>query len=380
MRIAFLDSWLQNSAEGSGTAVAIGGLQHALQRKGVQVTRIAPTGRRFNNLMVERLLFNMQLPLLLRNHSYDLVVGFDIDGFLWNRRSNTPYLVSVKGVLAEEARQERGRIRAMLWSLSRMERRNVRHAQGVLTTSAYCQRAIAHHYGVPSAKIGLVPEGIDLAHWQRIAQTTPNERSGTTILCVARQYPRKHVADLLRAMVLVRRAVPNARAIVIGDGPEHAALQQLAVQLDLGSSVQLLGAVADDDEVVRAYQRADIFCLPSVQEGFGIAFLEAMASGLPIVTTTATAIPETVPDGKAGVLVGPSDVVALSEALIELLSDPRRRSMLGDFGREHVLRYDWNAVADIFLGAVQGYLRQQPLPAPSINTSYEEASDLGTSG
>jgi glycosyltransferase involved in cell wall biosynthesis len=358
MRIAFLDSWVQSSAEGSGTAVAIGGLQDALVRKGHQVSRIAPAVRSPNGLLVRRILFNAQLTTLLRGHAFDLVVGFDIDGFLWrSRRGSAPYLVSVKGVLAEESRQERGQPRAMLWGLSRLERLNVRHADGVLTTSNYCRRAIAAHYGVPEQRIGLVPEGIDLAHWERIAAEPAPLRTGTTILCVARQYPRKHVADLVCAMAAVRRAVPGARAVIIGDGPEHTVLRYLVGKLGLGDAVELRGAIPSHDEVARAYQRADLFCLPSVQEGFGIAYLEAMASGLPVVATTATAIGETVPDGRAGVLVPPGDVRALSATLIELLGSPQRRRDLGEGGRAWVRQYDWANIAEIFLTTVQRHLR-----------------------
>ncbi len=358
MHIAFLDSWLQTSAEGSGTAVAIGGLQHALERRGVRVSRIAPIGIWPQNLTLRRMLFNLQIPALLRRLPYDLVIGFDIDGFLFSGRAAmpAPYLVSIKGVLAEEARQEQGQIRGMLWSLSRLEKRNARHAQGVLTTSDYCRSAIECHYGVPSERVSIVPEGIDLARWQRIAATTPHSSDGATILCVARQYPRKRVTDLLRAMVIVRRAIPQAHAVIIGDGPEHMAIRNLAAELDLGDSVRLLGAVTDDDDVARAYQQADIFCLPSVQEGFGIAFLEAMASGLPIVATNTTAIPEVVPDGRAGVLVPPGDVAALAGSLIELLGNPQRRTVLGSFGREYVAQYDWDQVAGRFLGQVAPYL------------------------
>jgi glycosyltransferase involved in cell wall biosynthesis len=350
MRIAFLDSWLQTNAEGSGTAAGIGGLGRALVARGHTVDRLAPPVPWPHNLTLRRLWFNTQLPALLRGARYDLVVGFDIDGAFWRRRPpGMPYICSIKGVIAEELRYERGGVRRLLWTLSRLERRNARHADMVITTSAYCRAAIERHYGVPAGKVRLVPEGIDLARWERIAAETPRVSDGATVLCVARQYPRKHVDDLLRALPAVQRAVPGACALIVGDGPEHGRLRALAAGLGLGDAARFLGALPDDDAVARLYRQADVFCLPSVQEGFGIVFLEAMASGLPIVAARAAAIPEVVPDGQAGVLVPPGDVPALAAALAELLGAPERRAALGAFGRAHVRQYDWDQVAGIFL-------------------------------
>lgn len=358
MRIAFIDSWIQQVAEGSGTAAGIGGLRAALQARGHDVARLAPPFAWPRTLTLRRLLFNLQIPALLRALRYDLVVGFDIDGFLLAGRAGpAPYLVSVKGVIAEELRHERGRIRLLLWALSRLERRNARRADAVLTTSAYCRDAIARHYGVPPSRTRIVPEGIDLARWRRMTEPEPRASDGATILCVARQYPRKHVADLLRALPIVRRSVPQARALIVGDGPEHAALQRLAAGLGLGHAAQLMGGLPDDAQVARIYRRADVFCLPSVQEGFGIVFLEAMASGLPIVATHAAAIPEVVPHSQAGLLTPPGDVAALAAALIELLRNPDQRAAYGRFGREYVQQYDWDRVAERFLAQIAPFVR-----------------------
>jgi glycosyltransferase involved in cell wall biosynthesis len=364
MHIAFLDSWVQSSAEGSGTAVAIGGLHRALLLRGHRVSRLAPPGRWPQGLTMRRLAFNAYLPALLRTLRYDLIVGFDIDGFLWSGRTDgTPYVCSIKGVLAEEARHERGAPRRMLWSLSRLERHNARSAAMVMTTSDYCRDAIGRHYGVPAQRVALVPEGLDLAHWQHMAREVPRSSDGATILCVARHYPRKHVADLLRAMVLVRAAVPGARALIVGDGPEHAALRQLHAELGLGAAVQLLGAVPDDEAVMRMYRQADVFCLPSVQEGFGIVFLEAMASGLPVVATRATAIPEVVPNGRAGDLVTPGSVPELAQALVGLLQDPQRRAAYRAFGEAYVARFDWDRVAETFERVVESLVMPEAVAA-----------------
>jgi len=150
----------------------------------------------------------------------------------------------------------------------------------------------------------------------------------------------------------VQERLPTARLVVIGDGPEHGALAELVQRLQLGAVVQLLGALADDGAVRAWYRRCSVFCLPSIQEGFGIVFLEAMASGLPVVSTTATAIPELVPHGQAGLLVPPRDPPALAEALHNLLTDAALQARCRAFGREHVGPFSWDRVAERFLAAL----------------------------
>jgi glycosyltransferase involved in cell wall biosynthesis len=356
MHIAFLDSWLRRAVDGSGTAVAIGGLERALLQRGVRVSRIGPSGLWPQGITTRRLFFNLHLPLLLRALRYDLVVGFDIDGFLARAgRAGTPYVVSIKGVIAEEYRHERGAVRQLLHGLSLLEGHNARQADAILTTSDYCRARIVQHYAVNPLRVGLVPEGIDLAQWPEPG-SLPIARDPFTVLCVARQYPRKHLADLLRALALVRRAEPRARLVIIGDGPEQERLRALAAELKLGEATLFLGGIPDDEAVREWYYRSAVFCLPSLQEGFGIVLLEAMAAGLPVVATTAAAIPEVLPHGQAGLLVPPAQPQALAEALRALLADPARRTAMGDFGRAHVVRYTWEHVAGQFLDQIERLL------------------------
>ena len=372
MRIAFLDSWLQDSASGSGTAVAIGGLAAALIRRGHTVERLVPRGTWPRSLLLRRLWFNLRLPARFRRRGemgrYDLIVGFDIDGVRLAGSGLAPYACSIKGVLAEESRCERGWPRRMLASLALLERRNARRAPLVLSTSHYCIDRIRDHYGVPAERLALVPEGIDLELWQPSADPAElaqldARREPFTVLCVARQYPRKRIVDLIDAFAMVIAREPRARLVVIGDGPEHTPLVQRVQERGLEGCVQLLGALPDDSEVRAWYGRASVFCLPSEQEGFGIVFLEAMASGLPVVSTTAAAIPEVVPDGEAGLLVPPRDPAALAQALLRLLQDPLLRARFRDAGRHHATRYSWERVADRFLEAVAPVLAT---PADSI--------------
>lgn len=360
LRIAFVDSWLQTAVAGSGTAVGINGLEQALAQLGHTVDRIAPRPPRsesFGGLLAHRLRFNLMLPWRFDPAAYDLVVGFDIDGFALLRRRGgqrrPPYVCSIKGVIAEELLHERGRVRATFVRLAQLEGSNARRADRVVSTSQYCRDRIAFHYGVPTKQVGIVPEGIDVATWSAaLAAAPPRPDARPTILCVARQYPRKHIADLLHAFALIERRAPEARLRIIGDGPEHANLRQLAQTLGIVGRVDFLGGLPDD-QVKHAYAHSDIFALPSVQEGFGIVFLEAMAAGLPVVSTTAAAIPETVRHGETGILVPPGDVHAIAGALLLLLNDPQLRASYARAARAAVVDYDWLRVAEMFVREVR---------------------------
>jgi phosphatidyl-myo-inositol dimannoside synthase len=286
----------------------------------------------------------------------DLVVGCDLDGFLWaRRRARPPFVVMLKGIVADELRNERGLVRALLGVQARWERRNATRADAVLVPSRYSAAIAADAYGVPASRISVVPEAIDLGAWEaRLAGAARRPRAGATVLAVGRTYARKRFPDLLQAAARLRSTLPNLRVRVVGKGPEWDALARLHAELALEGTVALLGDVTWD-QLAEEYVNADCFCLPSVQEGFGIVFLEAMAAGLPVVACRAAAVPEVVRDGETGVLVPPRDPPALADALAGLLRSPDRARALGGAARKRVAAYSLERVADRFLDTVRSY-------------------------
>jgi glycosyltransferase involved in cell wall biosynthesis len=196
-----------------------------------------------------------------------------------------------------------------------------------------------------------VPEPIDLARWQSALAEAAAPREPATILTVCHLYPRKRVNVLIEAMRSVVARRPEAHLRIVGTGPEAGRLRQQAHDLGLTDHVTLTGHLPFA-ELVAAYRRAALFCLPSVQEGFGIVLLEAMAAGLPIVACRAAAVPEVAPDGVCSLLVPPDDAAALAEALTTALDDERLRRQLGQAGAERVRRYDAALVAAEFLAAL----------------------------
>ncbi|NNK47579.1 MAG: glycosyltransferase family 4 protein, partial [Gemmatimonadetes bacterium] len=154
-------------------------------------------------------------------------------------------------------------------------------------------------------------------------------------------------------MVEVHKRVPNARLRVVGGGPEAGRLLRVAQSLGLQDSVTFVGSVDGVDAIRDEMSRADVFCLPSRQEGFGIVFLEAMAAGLPIVAARCAAVPETAPHGEVALLVDPDDVRELAAAIVRLLEDPDLRTRFIAAGALRWQRHDWVAVARQFLAAIE---------------------------
>jgi glycosyltransferase involved in cell wall biosynthesis len=279
-----------------------------------------------------------------------VVVGFDLDG-IFLRRGGARSVASLKGVLADEARFEHGAARARLSIEAFFERIHVRRVETVLATSAYSAARIVEDYGVPSRSVRVVPESIELERWDELLRAAPVlPREKPSILCVAHLYPRKDVATLIGAMARLETA---ATLRVVGEGPELSRLQALARRLALGDRVEFLGHLPLA-RLAAEYAGADIFCLPSRQEGFGIVFLEAMAAGLPIVAARAAAVEELLGDGdgECAVLVPPGDETALAVALDRLLGDAEERRRFSEVGRRRVRRYDAPLVAAVFLEAI----------------------------
>lgn len=173
---------------------------------------------------------------------------------------------------------------------------------------------------------------------------------GPWLLTVARLDHHKGIDTVIRALPAVRASVPRARYAVAGIGDRKEALERLVAELGLGDAVRLLGFVPDDD-LPALYTAADLFVLASrrydlLVEGFGIAVVEASASGLPVIGSRSGGIPEAVREGVTGVIVEPDDPGSVAAAAIRLLDDESLRRRMGHAGRVAVEEYyNWDRVA-----------------------------------
>jgi glycosyltransferase involved in cell wall biosynthesis len=346
VRFEFLTSTPLSPTEGSGTFVALDGLVRGLDALGHSATVRPLTARtRFHTL--DRWLYNLRVAL--RPRPADVTVGLDLDGFLWARRRRGPFVVMLKGIIADELRNERGWVRALLSVQARWECLNTARADRVVVPSRYSASVAREVYGIPDAKLAIVPEPIDLADWRRRFAGAAGPRAGRpTILSVARMYPRKRLEDLLHAAAILRARIPAAQIRIVGEGPESARLRVLHRELRLDDTVVLLGEVSRSRLAVE-YTIAHCFCLPTVQEGFGLVFAEAMAAGLPVVACRAAAVPEIVEDGRTGLLVAQRNPAELAHALETLLVNENIRNEFGRAATQRIEAFDLPRVAGRFL-------------------------------
>ncbi len=294
-----------------------------------------------------RLLFNETLRW--RQFDGDAMIGIDADGYaIAGRRNRPPHIACIKGVLGDAVPFETGATRLSMSLQARLEAQHARRAALVVTVSRYCAERLEELYGIRDAVV--VPELIDLDVWRHLFRTLPaTAASGKfTVLSVCRFYPRKRLEILLRAAALVRRAIPELEVRIVGNGPELRRLRRIYFELRLEPVVSWLGNLSLA-ALAAEYRRAHVFCLPSIQEGFGIVFLEAMAAGKPIVAALSAAIPEVVRDG---ILVEPDNPEALAEALVRLYRDPDLCQRLSSSGLRDVEQFEMRRVALRFLTEV----------------------------
>jgi teichuronic acid biosynthesis glycosyltransferase TuaC len=157
-----------------------------------------------------------------------------------------------------------------------------------------------------------------------------------TLVTVAHLVGRKRHQDVLRAMWVLRTQLPRLRYVIVGDGPERARLTHLAEELGLADRVELTGQLPHPEAVARA-RAAHLFVMPSVDEAFGVAYVEAMAAGVPVIGCLGEPGPQEIAAAGDGiVLVPPGDVEALATAIATELEDPRELAVRSTRARETV--------------------------------------------
>jgi teichuronic acid biosynthesis glycosyltransferase TuaC len=232
----------------------------------------------------------------------------------------------------------------------------VRHALGAATTVLANSRGIAElarSYGAQDEDVRVVHLGTDPAspgQWGAAVRRDPSP----SLVTVGHLVARKRHADVLRALAVLAKRHPTLRYVIVGDGPERVALEGLAARLGVAQRVEFRGQLAPAEAIEQA-RACTLFVMPSTEEAFGVAYVEAMAGGIPAIGCRGEPGPEEIAAAGDGfVLVPPGDIERLTQRVDELLSDPQRLREAGIRARETVTaNFSWKRCGEQTVAAYE---------------------------
>jgi glycosyltransferase involved in cell wall biosynthesis len=249
-----------------------------------------------------------------------------------------PYIISLRGADVPGYSE---RFRALYGFLRPLVRVIWRHAVRVISNSAGL-RDLARKTD-SGLEIPIIPNGVSMDEFSLTNRQTSD--GVVRVLTVSRLTPRKGIRFLIRAMVGLPKHI---RLIIVGEGDERHTLESIADSAGVSDRVEFRGLIPHE-ELPAIYREADIFCLPSLNEGMSNTMLEAIASGLPIVATITGGTEELVTNGRNGYFVQTSSSDDLADKLGILAADPVLRARMGEVSRAKAESMSWHAVASDYV-------------------------------
>jgi phosphatidyl-myo-inositol dimannoside synthase len=240
------------------------------------------------------------------------------------------------------------------WSMLPLARNVLRHigdhVDVITYISSYTRGRFASAFG-PDAALERVPPGVDVERFvpDEVARAELRARyrlgERPVVVCLSRLVPRKGQDMLIRALPAIRERAPGAALVIVGGGPHRTALHRLVHTVGVAEHVVFTDGVPSE-ELPAHHAMADVFAMPCRTrgagldvEGLGIVYLEASATGVPVVAGRSGGAPETVLDGQTGVVVDGRDVEQIAQAVGDLLADPQRAAAMGAAGRQWAVEH-----------------------------------------
>jgi glycosyltransferase involved in cell wall biosynthesis len=238
------------------------------------------------------------------------------------------------------------------WFLRFFEEGMLARARKIIAVSHFTKWELTNYYKIPPNKIRVIHNGVDINKFKPATDKRKAKAAlgfnpdDPAIVSVGRLYARKGLFTLIESMSAVVKRFPNAKFIISGKGQsdEMRKLIAHAEKLDVKDNIVFTGYYPDK-KLPKLYQAADVFAFSTFYEHHPFAVLEAMATGLPVVTTTVGGIPETIDSGKNGFLVAPFNQAQFSDRILYLLEHPAEAAEMGLKARKTVeARFDWRIV------------------------------------
>jgi glycosyltransferase involved in cell wall biosynthesis len=276
------------------------------------------------------------------------VSGYGFLKALRKRNIMKPFIQTIHGVLADEYVQSfqgvsptfRAKLaNLMMWRLSKLEGESAKNATLIVTVSKCSAEKIVQFYHVDETKIRVVPNGVNPQRFRPAEGGEKVKRSlgignKQCVLFVGKLIPRKGLTFLIEAAKQIVKKHSETAFVIVGNGPLKNHLISYLEKVNLSSNFAFLGDV-NEDALPAVYNCADVFAFPSLQEGQGIALLEAQATAKPVVAFNVGGVSEAVLDKETGLLVKP-DSRELADAILNLLSNRSLREKMGSKGRKFV--------------------------------------------
>jgi glycogen(starch) synthase len=291
------------------------------------------------------------------------VSGYGLRKALNKQGIKKPFIHTIHGVLADEYEQAkkngydsfRGRIaNYFMHRLAELEAETAKNATLIVTISHYSLEKIKQLYNIDEAKVRIVPNGVDPEKFKPLENQEAAKRQfglgdKPCVLFVGSLIPRKGLPFLIEAAKKIVKEQSETKFLIVGEGTLRNQLDNSLEAANLSGNFTFLGNVKED-MLPAVYNCADVFVLPSIQEGQGIVLLEAQASAKPVVAFNIGGVNEAVRGGETGLLVKRGSTNMLADAIMKLLSDKALREKMGANGRRFVAEnFTWDICAQKML-------------------------------
>jgi len=300
----------------------------------------------------EPLTFGFRAYRFLRDKFQDYDIVHDNQSLsygLWPIKKHVPTVITIHHPITMDRKFAIDSVRAP-WSKLKMarwysfvgmqKRVSLKFSQ-IITVSEYSKKDICRDFQLPRNRLRVVPNGINKELFYPIPEI--QREKNRVIVTNSADMPLKGLRYLLQAAAEVSRT-HDIKLTVIGTPKKNGEVTKLIRTLGIGNRIHFTGRI-DNGEFVRQYAKATLAVVPSVYEGFGLPAGEAMACGVPVISTTGGALPEVV--GDAGLLVPPADSSALAKAITELFESPERARQIGRKGYQRVQElFTWKKAAE----------------------------------
>jgi len=283
------------------------------------------------------------------SHHFDIVHFTEAREALFHRNhmasvgnANDTYAAESKSIFYYRQFYKDWPIRWLYYCLVRIcEKRTLPRLHAIIANSHYTAEILKSRYPITPDRLWVCYKAIDLEQYVHIrkAREHSSRVSSKRILFVGGNMQRKGLPTLIRAAPQVLAVFPEAEFWVVGEDRFVPHMKKLCHSLGVSRAFRFWGWKSRE-ELLEIYSQADVFVMPSLVEALGVAFLEAMACGLPVIGTKVGGIPEIIEHGRNGLLVEPNNAQQLSAALIEVLKDDNLRQKLIKEGFDTVIQFN----------------------------------------